>query len=346
MSALADLRRRYPEYAAKSDEELAGAIYDKHYAKGPYSRAQVFEKLGVKTVSQPMAAALGATDYLTGNFTDELGGRAQQIAKDVKDGRYVDAAGRTIGAVTGSVYEAIDGVSRLADPARYIPGLKGRQAMPAFLKFSATEGKDEAGYRDDIRDLQVRARTERPLSYHGAGIGSTLALAMLGKTSAPPSAAAGAAAPKGIEALKQWAERTALPAMTAGTGFGTLSTVGDARGDSRQRLDVGVDALPANLAAAALGITGVVPPLIARAGFDPANTVAMVCGPEVMMRFSAGALVDAGVPAGAVHLSMERSMKCAAGFCGHCQFGPVFVCRDGAVFGFDAIRGLIATKEI
>ena len=79
------------------------------------------------------------------------------------------------------------------------------------------------------------------------------------------------------------------------------------------------------------GDVGVVPKLIARAGFDPHNTVAMVCGPEVMMRFTAIALLGAGVPANHIYLSMERNMKCAIGLCGHCQFGPDFVCKDGPV---------------
>jgi NAD(P)H-flavin reductase len=43
---------------------------------------------------------------------------------------------------------------------------------------------------------------------------------------------------------------------------------------------------------------------------------------------------------------MERNMKCAIGLCGHCQFGPVFVCRDGPVFRYDRIRSLLRVKEI
>jgi NAD(P)H-flavin reductase len=112
------------------------------------------------------------------------------------------------------------------------------------------------------------------------------------------------------------------------------------------RLDVDVEVTVDFAASGWRGHVGMVPALVRHAAFDPGQTTAMVCGPEVMMRFSAAALVDAGVPAGDVHLSMERSMKCAAGFCGHCQFGPVFICRDGAVFRYDAIRDLIATKEV
>jgi NAD(P)H-flavin reductase len=82
------------------------------------------------------------------------------------------------------------------------------------------------------------------------------------------------------------------------------------------------------------------------AAFDPMHSIAFVCGPEVMMRFVIAALGDAGLGDEAIHLSMERNMKCAIGFCGHCQFGPVFLCRDGPVLRYDRVRGLLALKEI
>jgi NAD(P)H-flavin reductase len=95
-----------------------------------------------------------------------------------------------------------------------------------------------------------------------------------------------------------------------------------------------------------LGHVGVVPDLLRGAPFDPGNTVAFVCGPEVMMRVSAAALIDLGVPPKAVRLSMERNMKCGIGHCGHCQFGPAFVCREGAVFSFDRAAPLMAVREL
>jgi NAD(P)H-flavin reductase len=94
------------------------------------------------------------------------------------------------------------------------------------------------------------------------------------------------------------------------------------------------------------GHVGVVTSLVPRATFDPRQAVAMVCGPEVMMRFVVAALRDAGMGEQSIYLSMERNMKCAIGFCGHCQFGPVFVCRDGPVFRHDQLRGLLAVREI
>tara|TARA_R110000823_G_scaffold281416_1_gene399701 strand:+ start:25444 stop:26274 length:831 start_codon:yes stop_codon:yes gene_type:complete len=93
------------------------------------------------------------------------------------------------------------------------------------------------------------------------------------------------------------------------------------------------------------GMVGVVPALVPTLGFDPEDTLAMVCGPEIMMRFTVNALRGAGVEDGAIYLSMERNMKCALGHCGHCQFGATFVCKDGPVLSFDRVRGLLNLKE-
>jgi NAD(P)H-flavin reductase len=94
------------------------------------------------------------------------------------------------------------------------------------------------------------------------------------------------------------------------------------------------------------GHVGVVTNLVKYAEFEPRNAIAMVCGPEVMMRFGAAALRNAGMPDASIYLSMERNMKCAVGFCGHCQLGPVFVCKDGPVFANDKLRDLMAVKEL
>ncbi|TBW38147.1 Ni/Fe hydrogenase subunit gamma [Azotobacter chroococcum] len=94
------------------------------------------------------------------------------------------------------------------------------------------------------------------------------------------------------------------------------------------------------------GHVGVVPALIPHSGLDPAETLALVCGPEVMMRFTANALLAAGIRPERIHLSMERNMKCAVGQCGHCQFGPFFVCKDGPVLRYDRIGTILAVPEI
>lgn len=94
------------------------------------------------------------------------------------------------------------------------------------------------------------------------------------------------------------------------------------------------------------GPVGVVTTLIERAEFDPSRTTAFVCGPEVMMRFTAASLGAAGVARDRVFVSLERNMKCALGQCGRCQFGPVFVCGDGPVFSYDRVEPLLAVPEL
>jgi NAD(P)H-flavin reductase len=114
----------------------------------------------------------------------------------------------------------------------------------------------------------------------------------------------------------------------------------------RRRLDIDIAVTVDHADVQWHGHAGVVTTLIPRAEFDPLQALALVCGPEVMMRFAIAALRDAGIPEDAIYLSMERNMKCAVAFCGHCQFGTVFVCRDGPVFRYDRVRGLLALKEI
>jgi NAD(P)H-flavin reductase len=94
------------------------------------------------------------------------------------------------------------------------------------------------------------------------------------------------------------------------------------------------------------GKVGVVTELLKGRNNDPARTSALICGPEIMMRFSAYALLDMGVAAENIHVSMERNMKCALRMCGRCQYGPFFVCADGPVFSFDSVARLFKIREV
>jgi anaerobic sulfite reductase subunit B len=94
------------------------------------------------------------------------------------------------------------------------------------------------------------------------------------------------------------------------------------------------------------GRVGLVTTLIQDAVADPAATAAFVCGPEMMMRLSARALADAGVPAGDIRVSLERNMRCGVARCGHCQLGPLLVCRDGPVVSYAEAAPLLAIKEL
>jgi len=79
------------------------------------------------------------------------------------------------------------------------------------------------------------------------------------------------------------------------------------------------------------GHVGVVSSLLRNAGFAADDTTALVCGPEIMMRFTARALIEQGVNPARIMVSLERNMQCGVGWCGHCQLGPFLVCRDGPV---------------
>ncbi len=94
------------------------------------------------------------------------------------------------------------------------------------------------------------------------------------------------------------------------------------------------------------GHVGVVTDALPEMLSDPAETVAMVCGPEIMMRFVGQALDGAGVPQDAIYLSLERNMKCGIGWCGRCQIGPYLICRHGPVFAYPAVRELMAVWEM
>lgn len=93
------------------------------------------------------------------------------------------------------------------------------------------------------------------------------------------------------------------------------------------------------------GKVGVVTKLIPGARFDPLNTVALICGPEVMMRFTIMDLKNRGLADEQIYVSLERNMKCAVGLCGHCQLGPYFICKDGPVFRYDRVADLMKIRE-
>jgi NAD(P)H-flavin reductase len=94
------------------------------------------------------------------------------------------------------------------------------------------------------------------------------------------------------------------------------------------------------------GHVGVVTTLFKFARLQPSKSVAMLCGPEIMMRYVLRELDGLGLAREDVYLSMERNMKCGIGLCGHCQYGPYFICKDGPVFRSDRIRPLMEKYEL
>jgi NAD(P)H-flavin reductase len=94
------------------------------------------------------------------------------------------------------------------------------------------------------------------------------------------------------------------------------------------------------------GEVGLVTEPLHRLTLDPDRTTAFLCGPEPMLRFGAEALLAKGLPAQNIRVSLERNMQCGIGWCGHCQLGPLLLCRDGPVVGYDVAGPLLSVKEL
>lgn len=94
------------------------------------------------------------------------------------------------------------------------------------------------------------------------------------------------------------------------------------------------------------GPVGFVTEPLRRLRLDPASTTALLCGPEPMMRFTADTLTARDIPAGRIHVSLERNMQCGTAWCGHCQLGPLLLCRDGAVVDWATAGPLLAVAEL
>jgi NAD(P)H-flavin reductase len=114
----------------------------------------------------------------------------------------------------------------------------------------------------------------------------------------------------------------------------------------RGRFDVKLEAIVDRSGRDWYGAVGVVTSLLGQVPIDPEGTLAMVCGPEIMMRFTARELLALGVPADRVFVSLERSMKCGVGLCGHCQLGGQFVCKDGPVARWDRVGAMLNVREM
>ncbi len=83
---------------------------------------------------------------------------------------------------------------------------------------------------------------------------------------------------------------------------------------------------------------GVVTTLLNDISVNVENSVAVVVGPPIMMKFSVQKLLEMSYPENKIFLSMEKNMSCGLGKCGHCMMGKYFVCKDGPVFSYDEIK--------
>jgi len=94
------------------------------------------------------------------------------------------------------------------------------------------------------------------------------------------------------------------------------------------------------------GHIGVVPMLFDRLSLAPDRTRVLTCGPEIMMRFVVFEALSRGVLPQHIYISLERNMQCAVGFCGHCQLGPAFVCKDGPVFTYQQMEPYFNLEDL
>jgi len=94
------------------------------------------------------------------------------------------------------------------------------------------------------------------------------------------------------------------------------------------------------------GQVGVVTSLIPKLNIDPGNAGALVCGPEIMIRYAVRELVLFGISQDDIWISMERNMKCGIGLCGHCQLGAKFICKDGPVMNYTEAERFFRVKEL
>jgi sulfhydrogenase subunit gamma (sulfur reductase) len=92
------------------------------------------------------------------------------------------------------------------------------------------------------------------------------------------------------------------------------------------------------------GQQGLVTELISQISVRPQRTVALLCGPELMMLAAIANLRDLGMADGSIWFSMERNMQCGIGQCGHCQIGPHYVCQDGPVFCYSDLADFLGAK--
>jgi NAD(P)H-flavin reductase len=83
---------------------------------------------------------------------------------------------------------------------------------------------------------------------------------------------------------------------------------------------------------------GVVTTILSPEDVDIKNSVAVVCGPPIMMKFATLKLLEFGFSDEQIYLSMEKNMSCGIGKCGHCMLGQYYVCKDGPVFTYDQIK--------
>ncbi|MBU1862860.1 MAG: FAD/NAD(P)-binding protein [Candidatus Omnitrophica bacterium] len=86
------------------------------------------------------------------------------------------------------------------------------------------------------------------------------------------------------------------------------------------------------------GHVGLVTTILDGIDIDHRNSIGVVCGPPIMMKFATFKLLELGFGDENIYLSMEKNMSCGIGKCGHCRLGIYYCCLDGPVFSYDKIK--------
>ncbi|MEN6371354.1 MAG: FAD/NAD(P)-binding protein [Armatimonadota bacterium] len=88
------------------------------------------------------------------------------------------------------------------------------------------------------------------------------------------------------------------------------------------------------------GRVGHVPGCLMELAPKPENTIAVTCGPPIMIKFALANLKELGFKDEQIYTTLEMKMKCGVGKCGRCNIGKKYVCIDGPVFSFAQIQEL------
>jgi NAD(P)H-flavin reductase len=264
--------------------------------------------------------------------------------------------------VTGRTAETRDSATLRLEPVRealpwFQPGQFTMLAVPGIGEVAISVSGDPA-VQDGVLTHTIRAVGAVSTALHDASVGTPVGVrGPFGTTWDLPSAAdrdllivAGGVglAPLRPVVLGALASRAAYRGIRLVAGArtpadflfgGELKKWGD-RGDIDVELTIDQPAAGWN------GQVGFVTEPLARLPLDPARTTAFLCGPEPMMRFSAQVLLRKGMAADDIRISLERNMKCGIGLCGHCQLGPILVCRDGPVVSYAQAGPLLTIREL
>jgi len=264
--------------------------------------------------------------------------------------------------VTGRTVETHDSVTLTLKPVGealppFLPGQFTMLAVPGVGEVAVSVSGDPSP-RDGTLTHTVRAVGAVSTALHDARPGAVLGVRGPFGTSWDLASAAGrdlviAAGGVGLAPLRP----VMLGALASRGAYRRIILVAGARAPAEflfrpeleawaSRADLEAELTIDQPATGWYGPVGFVTEPLARLSLDAGHTTAFVCGPEPMMRFSARVLLEAGVAPSDIRVSLERNMQCGIGLCGHCQLGPLLVCRDGPVVDYGVAGPLIAVREL